>query len=546
MKHKSFGVVFLLVILIYLTSCSSPLESPSTKNEENEEITSSEVTESKIDPINVTVSLDENNTNTAMIGPGGGTISTIGQDGTTYTLVIPPGALLKAEEISLTPVTEMEGLPLSGGLVGAVDFSPSGLELSSPAILTIQASNPIEAVDLETVGLAYQGAGEQLHLYPMQLLDSATISMQVYHFSGHGSGQGTTSETNNMRQNHSPNDPGGQMNNEAPNPGVSTKEQGINFLNLRWFITVEPILKAAMNDESRLNEAFRIFEWWLEYMDLYMVRDTYNNIEPNLINQGYSMLAAGVENAVTKAYRRCVDFNTPSEVVDIFHWTAFAEREPGIMVWLDINNLEQLAQKCATFELEFTSEVRVDTNIFYKLSTGKIKLEPIFLEALVPGTPTEPLLTFQNLNAQLNWEEAYHISEEGSCTAGIVELTHSTFTIETLQFNLSSPSGYETIEFLYNPGTPVEGWLIDCGIGDPIEFELYQWLEIFCEMRWSHNELEPAPLDCFSEGSPIEVHAIVDTWDIYGSGEVFAERLYTRPLGGFSEITQITLRHTPR
>jgi len=545
MKLKLFSGLFLLVTLVFLVSCSPPLENTSTEIGENNEIINIEVAESKIDPINVSVSLDENSTSTTMIGPGGGTISTVGQDGTTYTLVIPPGALLKAEEISLTPVTEMDGLPLSGGLVGAVDFSPSGLELSSPAILTIQTSNPIEAGDLETVGLAYQGTGEQLHLYPMQL-DSATITMQIYHFSGHGSGQGTTSETNNMGQNHSPDDPGGQMNNEAPKPDSSTEEQGINFLNIHWFITVEPILKAAIDDESRLNEAFRIFEWWLGYMDLYKVRDSFNNVEPNLINQGYYMLATGVENAVTKAYERCVDFHNPTEVIDIFHWIAFAEREPGMKEWLDINKLKQLAQKCVTFELEFTSEVHVNSNIYYELSTGKIIIEPFFLEALVPGTPAEPIITIQNLEAQLNWVDGYHIAEEGECTGGIVELTNSTFIIELLQFDLSAPSGYQTIEFLYNPGIPVEKWLIDCGVGDPVKFELYQWLEIFCEMRLIQNELEPIPLDCYIEESPFEIHAIVDNWDIYGSGEVYAERLYTESFGGFSEITHIILRHSPR
>ena len=68
--------------------------------------------------------------NAHRIGVGttsGATITATGADGTRYTLTIPANALLARQVIKVTPPTTIGGLPLSGGLVGAVQLAPDGL-----------------------------------------------------------------------------------------------------------------------------------------------------------------------------------------------------------------------------------------------------------------------------------------------------------------------------------------------------------------------------------------------------------------------------------
>ena len=86
-------------------------------------------------PPSVAPRLDDANAATERIGREGGTVSATGADGATYTLAIPAGALISDEDITLTPVGAVDGLPFSGGLAGAVQLAPDGLRLFEPATL---------------------------------------------------------------------------------------------------------------------------------------------------------------------------------------------------------------------------------------------------------------------------------------------------------------------------------------------------------------------------------------------------------------------------
>ena len=95
------------------------------------------------------------------------------------------------ETITMTPVTAVDGLPLSGGLAAAVDLAPTGLRLFQLATLTI---TPAAAVPLaEEMTFAWRGNGEEFFLYPPELGTSA-ISMKLKHFSGYGVGRGSAAD----------------------------------------------------------------------------------------------------------------------------------------------------------------------------------------------------------------------------------------------------------------------------------------------------------------------------------------------------------------
>jgi hypothetical protein len=137
-------------------------------------------------PVKVTVIRDGGHAASASIPASGGTITAVGADGTRFTLTIPPKALDGDSTITMTPVSAIEGLPLSGGLVAAVHFEPEGLRFNLPVELRIEP--PGEVPVEQQVGLGYLGDGKDLHLYPLER--GRALTMRLLHFSGFGIGLG--------------------------------------------------------------------------------------------------------------------------------------------------------------------------------------------------------------------------------------------------------------------------------------------------------------------------------------------------------------------
>ena len=99
----------------------------------------------------------------------------------------PAGALVSEEEITLTPVTSIDRLPLSGGLSAAVQLAPDGLLLFQAATLVIDLPVPISAD--EEITFAWRGTGEEFFFYPPKPLNTPSITLTLTHFSGYGAGR---------------------------------------------------------------------------------------------------------------------------------------------------------------------------------------------------------------------------------------------------------------------------------------------------------------------------------------------------------------------
>lgn len=144
-----------------------------------------------VNPLNVSVQTVPEQQGSQAIGPEGGTLNAIGLDGTKFTLEIPKDAIAEDTFVSMIPVASIAGIPLSKGLVGAVQFEPDGLRLSQPALLTVEPTRPIPVS--EQVGFAYAGAGQDFHLAPLAPRTDM-IQVYVFNFSGAGVGQGSTAD----------------------------------------------------------------------------------------------------------------------------------------------------------------------------------------------------------------------------------------------------------------------------------------------------------------------------------------------------------------
>ena len=140
--------------------------------------------------LDIEPALDTDRTVRRVLSSEGGSLQTSAADGSTFVLTIPPNALLDEEEIALTPVSNISGLPPGVTLAAAVQMSPDGLMLFEPAVLTIQPARSVPADQEITFG--WSGRGEAMHAYPVSPR-SKTAEFHLMHFSGAGVAAGSAS-----------------------------------------------------------------------------------------------------------------------------------------------------------------------------------------------------------------------------------------------------------------------------------------------------------------------------------------------------------------
>jgi hypothetical protein len=134
-------------------------------------------------PLNLTITSDPSRSATAHVTTDGGSLSATGADGMTFTLDIPKDALAEDTDITMTPVTDVQGWDVAPGNVAAVTLEPDGLTFAAPGSLTITPAQPIG--DVQGAPFQFHGQGTDAHLI---LADQSQtgIVIPVEHFSGHG------------------------------------------------------------------------------------------------------------------------------------------------------------------------------------------------------------------------------------------------------------------------------------------------------------------------------------------------------------------------
>jgi hypothetical protein len=123
---------------------------------------------------------------TRSVGPAGGEVRARGADGTKYVLLVPPGALSAEVSITMTPASAVGGLPLAGGLVGAVELEPEGLSFALPAELKVIPPGGLP--DL-AVGFSGTGPANAFGVHPgWEDAERRFASLALSHFSLYGLG----------------------------------------------------------------------------------------------------------------------------------------------------------------------------------------------------------------------------------------------------------------------------------------------------------------------------------------------------------------------
>ncbi len=102
------------------------------------------------------------------------------------------GALepVPSPRVTVTRIAGLAGLPVEAEFIAGVALEPGGFRVYPQASLTFELPAGVAHEDL--VGFAYEGAGEEVHLVPVLILEaySAEVGPSVYidvgHFSGYG------------------------------------------------------------------------------------------------------------------------------------------------------------------------------------------------------------------------------------------------------------------------------------------------------------------------------------------------------------------------
>jgi len=259
----------------------------------------------------VTPQLDSANLVDALIPEKGGQVTLTLSNGIAYNLTIPEGALLNDQEITMTPITRIDGMLLSGGLIAGVELQPEGLVLDKPATITIFVPKGYDVKQI--VGIGYHGKGTGFHL-DLATGDGKTISMMIDSFSGHGAASGTTGDVGKQanQPTSSPTDATAQQTAKAVQQCVGQDVANclplIQQLSDTYQNQIKPDLQAAQNDDTQIDSTGE---------EITINGKLYNL--PGYISAGKALLIKGLRNAFGQASKRCISQEDISQVTKMYN-----------------------------------------------------------------------------------------------------------------------------------------------------------------------------------------------------------------------------------
>jgi hypothetical protein len=306
-------------------------------------------------PQNVTPVLDGARAVTETVPADGGTLEATGADGTVYTLDIPFGALTDSEEITMTPLSGIAGLPFTDG--HGVQLEPDGLTLTGPATLSIVPTAPVPLA--QQAAFSYLGDGADLHLYATSLREDV-FEYQLLHFSAYGYGKGTAADRE-AQSKRVPSDREAwarqNLARAAHERAIAMKEgresdtaQWLAAFGVAWFIWGNEGIRAALTDaktnDALFEDAESEFGSWFHEGALLAMHEEY----PELVSELEALFLEAAEFFSDRAAQRCLQNK------DVFQaWRMLRIERALQLLGASTTTTEELLvkmDKCARLDLE--------------------------------------------------------------------------------------------------------------------------------------------------------------------------------------------------
>jgi uncharacterized membrane protein YphA (DoxX/SURF4 family) len=504
-------------------------------------------------PKSVSVTLDTAKATTAVIPVTGGTLTATGTDGSVFTLTIPDKALGGDEKVTMTPLSAVNGLPFSGGLVAGVQLEPDGLELFQMATLTIKPAKDVPIAN--QVAVSYHGTGDNLYMQPLD--PTSGISMHILHFSGNGVASGITGEIEEQAKNP-PTDAADQaaqqidaeaaaaiaaerqaaLTGQPPTQDVADILKGT--LN-NWFDqVVEPKVAAAQADYTLTDDAVYNALVWLRRLALLGAEDSHQ--------AQIDRLTAQVEE-LRKAYEkalgdRCISQHDVSAVLPLLS----LERQfqlVGLKTSAEPGPLDTV-KKCLRFELDFETVSPFDLDGYpfaMHDRVMKLVLQPDFPSGDLTASQPHEILGVTSFNPFKRYD--HPVSAQPFTVSNMSFHMHF-----ALRRNAKSPPPITGVTLTIDPGE-VTGDVYDV---PPADYPDSNVPTYHCD-----NETLPGPYggDCWAARHLSERIGTTTTFRIeleYVGTALFARKTYDIPTppcfpvgicGDEKEKTTFDLRHAP-
>jgi hypothetical protein len=415
-------------------------------------------------PVGVAPQLDTANASDGPVtADGGGTVFAIGADGTSYTLIVPDRALTHDVRITLTPVTAIGGLPLSGGLVAGVQIDTDALQLAKPAQLVIQRQGLAPAPS--QVAFGYHNAGSDFFLSPFGQrppgYPSDAIAIPVLHGGGYGIANATAADVAAQKA-KPPARPDDALAQAAAGLGGAAKRSAraraaafdpaalLPTARELYAQRIQPEMTAAETNDAILGQATADAFGWMREVILLGLED---NFQKEFVQITDSMIK-GVDNAYEQAKKKCLagDYSQVTRLLQI-------ERFRQLMGFGgEKSTISQDVDNCLSFELRVTSHIEV-----HEQASGHVDE----VSELSSTVPLQFDFNTQRLDGQAPFEYKQfsldsHVNAN-DCTRdenANGTLVNSVLTVPSAFVSINDPGAPPKppeVNMTINPGQPQEG-----------------------------------------------------------------------------------------
>lgn len=473
-------------------------------------------------PLTVAARFDAGRAAAASIGPAGGSITAIGADGTSYTLSVPPEALVHTEAITLTPVAAIDGMPFAATDVRAVRIAPEGLLFIEPATLTF--APPVVPAGPQ-VGFAFQGAGAEFHLRsllgggeaPLAQTGAPALSVTSARSYGAAPAPGPVQLAPLVRRAPSnPSDAFEHTYNAAVDKALSATARRLLLVSqLRdeydYFLSVQ--LEGSP-------ERFDIDVAARSYIDWRARAGGVEELLRDRISKANLLLGEALRKAGELASERCSQ-GRPAQGFALQRYMAYAKRFGLVNTRAA---LEERLSKCWVFEVVFQSRMDQASDGVSALYELRSKVELAYR----PGSGIVGV-------APLTWQR-FDIGPLGpGCVKAITAFESSAFLAEGAGLGLtltpvSRTSPNVSFQLSYEVGEPTVKWTVTCPEQPSVPFSSPLWWVMYGEF---HRD-ERAGQVFTARTANVNPNSF--------PGWIYTNAL---PSGEITERTEIALKHTP-
>ncbi len=518
-------------------------------------------------PLTVAPVLNPASSASAHIGFFGGQLKLTNAANYVVTLDVPPGALQNDQQITMTEISQIGALPLSGGLQAAVDLQPEGIYFDRPVRLDIAAPRDIIPSRVSAFNARHDGSEFALSY---TFITNRTVSFYLRHFTVGGFGEGTSSDVASQAGN-TPTDPWTAADQETEskrreclagdcNPDDLKDSLLKYYLQMADQVVIPELTSASKSAEDGLVDyALQTYIGWAHDVQWIGISNDPlgqdQNQESELgkrLRRMTSLASTAIANGMTKACQQCLkhDIGRMQRMLTL-------EGYAQLLGWSHEQQLLDCFNQCMVFKMKIDSEIYADTpaGLLLTHTKAEVKLEPIEANVvdqwLLHGTASYQGTAEWQITSVREFETQCPIAANPESGQANFPLVHVKFFRKE---TVNDPKAGAIVTYVLDPHLevylrasksemPREDRTMYCEGSDPVDLgDIYG--PTFLSL---HNDEiispESGSLEEMMLGGPC---VKVTDFEGSGSGEILFTKEFNRTESKATEVTTIELRHTPQ